>query len=81
MGARTIEFFFPVKSLIKILSAVLSIIQHVKNANETANGILFLFFFVWNYWWKTLLAQLSSVNNDKIFFNNNSVVSLFFVIF
>ena len=46
MGARTVGFFFPVKSLIKILSAVLSIIQHVKNANETANGILFLFIFL-----------------------------------
>jgi hypothetical protein len=44
MGARTVGFFFPIKSLIKILSAVLSIIQHVKNTNETANGILFLFF-------------------------------------
>jgi hypothetical protein len=46
MGARTIGFYFPLKSSIKILSAVLSIIQHVKNANEIANEFFFIFFIL-----------------------------------
>lgn len=43
-------------------------------------NFIFIFFCL-KLLMKTLLAQLSSVNNDKIFFNNNSVVSLFFIIF
>jgi len=39
---------------------------------------LFCFYFYLKLLMKTLLAQLSSVNNNKIFFNDNSVVSFFF---